>query len=142
MIYTPEKHHRRSIRLKNYDYSLEGACFVTVVCQNRENLFGAIKNGEMVLNDAGKMIETWWCKIPGKFTHTEIDEFMIMPNHFHGILSIVDNVANKNQITVGVDPCVNPVLCVDNERIKGQTHGSAQIKGQTHGSVPTNAKKK
>ncbi len=64
---------------------------------------------------------------------------MIMPNHFHGILSIVDNVANKNQITVGVDPCVNPVLCVDNERIKGQTHGSVptNVKRQIHGSAQT-----
>ena len=54
MTYNPNIHHRRSIRLKEYDYSQNGAYFVTICVQNRECLFGEIVDGEMVLNDAGK----------------------------------------------------------------------------------------
>ena len=60
MKYNPDIHHRRSIRLKRYDYSQNGAYFVTICVQNRECLFGKITNGKMILNDAGKMIEKYW----------------------------------------------------------------------------------
>ena len=129
MIFNPEIHHRRSIRLKSYDYSLEGAYFVTMVCQNRENLFGDIKNGKMFLNDAGKMIETWWQKIPEKFPHAEIDEFVIIPNHLHGILSIV-----------GANPCIRPDVKNKTGTESGDNTVSPlrknAITGQTPGALP------
>ncbi|HHT9152709.1 MAG TPA: transposase [Candidatus Hypogeohydataceae bacterium YC40] len=100
MTYNPEKHHRRSIRLKGYDYSQAGAYFVTVCTHKRECLFGKIVDGEMQLNDAGRMAGKWWCELKNKFTNIELDEYVIMPNHFHGIIII---------ITVGVDLCVSPM---------------------------------
>lgn len=90
MKYNPQIHHRRSIRLKGYDYSQNGAYFVTICVQNRKFLFGKIRNGEMILNDAGKMIEKYWREIPKKYPNVILDAFVIMPNHMHGIL-IIDN---------------------------------------------------
>jgi putative transposase len=84
-----ERHHRRSIRLKGYDYSLAGAYFVTIVTQHRACLFGEVVNGEMLLNDAGKMLQLEWNALPQRFPNIELDEFVVMPNHFHGILVIL-----------------------------------------------------
>ena len=81
--------HRQSIRLRDYDYSQNGAYFVTICCQNKACLFGEIVNGEIRLNDAGKMVEKWWWELANKFPAIELDEFIIMPNHFHGIVVIV-----------------------------------------------------
>ncbi|MCI0595059.1 MAG: hypothetical protein L0Z48_00785 [candidate division Zixibacteria bacterium] len=86
MKYNPDIHHRRSIRLKEYDYAQAGAYFVTVCTQGREDFFGEIKNGEMVLNGAGKMVQTAWDALPERFPEIELDEFMVMPNHVHGII--------------------------------------------------------
>lgn len=88
MNYDKYKHHRRSIRLKGYDYSQAGAYFVTICTQNRECLFGDVVDGEIHLNDVGIMIRDVWRKIPEHFPHAEIDEFIVMPNHFHGIIMI------------------------------------------------------
>ena len=86
MKHDPDKHHRRSIRLKGYDYSQAGAYFVTICTQDRECLFGDIVDGEMRLNDAGHMVRDVWHKIPEHFPYADIDEFVVMPNHFHGII--------------------------------------------------------
>jgi REP element-mobilizing transposase RayT len=103
MAYNPVIHHRRSIRLPGYDYSNAGAYFITICTQNRKCLFGNIIVGatprgcpistpracpEMVLNQAGAMIQTVWDQIPIHYTGTEIDEFVVMPNHIHGIIVI------------------------------------------------------
>lgn len=89
MNYNKYKHHRRSIRLKGYDYAQAGAYFVTICTQNRECLFGDVVDGEMRSNDAGCMIQKWWHESAEKFKNIELDEFVIMPNHFHGIIMIV-----------------------------------------------------
>jgi len=68
MKYNPKIHHRQSMRLKNYDYSQAGLYFITIVTQNRECLFGEIINDEMVLNDAGEMIEKWYGELENKFS--------------------------------------------------------------------------
>ena len=98
-----QKHKRRSIRLQGYDYASDGAYFVTICVQNKECLLGDIKNGGMVLNDAGKMVQKWWKKLETKFSNITLDEHVIMPNHFHGILMI----ANKTK-SVGAIPCNRP----------------------------------
>ena len=90
MKYDPEKHHRHSIRLKGYDYSQAGAYFVTIVTQNRACLFGAVVDGEMRLNETGQIVRRCWLDIPAHFPHAELDEFVVMPNHVHGIIVIVD----------------------------------------------------
>ncbi len=89
MKYNPEKHHRRSIRLKGYDYSQPGWYFVTVVTQNREMLFGDVVNNKMMLDLFGKIIDYHWRKLPRHFKNIVLDEYQIMPNHFHGIIHIV-----------------------------------------------------
>ncbi len=89
MKYDPKIHHRKSIRLKNYDYSQAGLYFVTICTQNQLHLFGEIVHDEMVLNDAGLMVEKWYSELENKFTDMKCREMIIMPNHFH---CIVENV--------------------------------------------------
>ena len=86
MTYNSEFHHRRSIRLKDYDYSKAGAYFVTVCVWNRGCLFGEIKDGDMFLNELGDTVMKCWDSIPTHFPHVETDEFIVMPNHAHGII--------------------------------------------------------
>ncbi|MCK6509065.1 transposase [Myxococcota bacterium] len=92
MKYDPEKHHRRSIRLKGYDYSRAGAYFVTLCTHDLACLFGDMVEGEMRLNDAGRMIQTVWDEIPMFYPGVDVDEFVIMPNHIHGIVVLVGQV--------------------------------------------------
>ena len=86
MLYDPNRHHRRSIRLKEYDYTQPGAYFITICTHDRAGLFGEIVDGEMRLNDCGRVAEQCWLDIPSHFPHAELDAFVIMPNHVHGIL--------------------------------------------------------
>ncbi len=83
--FDPTKHHRRSIRLKGYDYASEGAYFVTIVTQGRECLFGEIINGEMHLSKYGEIVQKWWNEISLHFPNVETGAFIIMPNHIHGL---------------------------------------------------------
>ena len=87
--YNSHIHHRRSIRLQGYDYSQNGAYFVTICTQNRECLLGEIVDGEMRLNDAGVMVKTVWGKLSERFPLVSLGESVIMPNHMHGIICIV-----------------------------------------------------
>jgi putative transposase len=89
MPYNKNIHHRRSIRLKGYDYSQAGLYFITICVQDRKCLFGKIVDGVMVLNDAGKMADNEWVKIPERFTNVQLHEYIVMPNHFHAIMEIV-----------------------------------------------------
>ncbi|OAV75641.1 Transposase [Bacteroidales bacterium Barb7] len=92
MKYNSSIHHRRSIRLKGYDYSQAGLYFVTICVENRECLLGEILDDEMILNDAGKMVETEWLNLRNRYPNVELHEFITMPNHFHGILEITATV--------------------------------------------------
>jgi putative transposase len=83
-------HHRRSIRLKDYDYAQIGAYFVTVVTQSRKCLFGEIIEAEMRLNDAGRITQTAWDDLPNHYAGIECDTFVVMPNHIHGIINLID----------------------------------------------------
>lgn len=94
MAYDPAKHHRRSIRLKDYDYSQAGAYFVTICAQDRAHLFGTVVDGDMRLNDAGRVVEQCWRDIPVHFPQVELDAFVIMPNHVHGIVVITVGAEN------------------------------------------------
>ena len=89
MPYDPDKHNRRSIRLKGYDYSRPGFYYVTICTQDRVERFGTVSDAKMVLNDAGKLVDAEWNRIPERYDHVVMDEYKIMPNHLHGILEIV-----------------------------------------------------
>ena len=104
MPYNPSLHHRRSIRLKGYDYSQDGLYFVTICCQDRICRFGEIKNNEMILNEYGKIAFEEWMKLIEQFSNFELDVFQIMPNHIHGI--IVLNVG----ATLAVAPIANDAV--------------------------------
>ena len=94
-------HHRRSIRLKGYDYSRAGLYFVTICCHNRECLFGKIIGAKnilpdnetpiMKLNDAGKIADECWLEIPNHFPNAILHEHIVMPNHIHGIIELANN---------------------------------------------------
>ncbi|MBI4211506.1 MAG: transposase, partial [Deltaproteobacteria bacterium] len=79
---------RRPIRLRDYDYSQNGAYFVTICTHKRECLFGEIVNGEMQLNDIGRVVVDEWLKTPQIRDEIDLDQWVIMPNHFHGIIVI------------------------------------------------------
>ncbi|HEY5461978.1 MAG TPA: hypothetical protein VIJ95_01865 [Hanamia sp.] len=87
--YNPKIHHRRSIRLKGYDYSQSGLYFITICCQDMICRLGKIANGEMVLNELGTIAYNEWLKLPERFPNFELDLFQIMPNHIHGIVALV-----------------------------------------------------
>jgi REP element-mobilizing transposase RayT len=84
--YNPDKHHRRSIRLKGYDYTAAGAYFITICTHQRECLFGIIEDSEMRLNQLGQIVQFHWLNLPRHHSHVQLDEFIVMPNHFHGII--------------------------------------------------------
>ncbi len=88
MTFDHKIHHRKSIRLRDYDYGQTGAYFITICTQNRECLFGEIIDDDMQLNDAGRIVKTIWQEIPIHYPQVELDEFVIMPNHFHAIFYI------------------------------------------------------
>ncbi len=88
-MYNAAMHHRRSVRFRGYDYSGPGACYVTVCIQGHNCLLGKIALGQMNQNNAGRMVEQAWNCIPQRFPTTDMDEHIVMPNHFHGILRIV-----------------------------------------------------
>ncbi|MCX8102864.1 MAG: transposase [Candidatus Bipolaricaulota bacterium] len=88
MPYNPDKHHRRSIRLKGYDYAQAGAYFVTVCTRDRVYWFGEVIDNQMHLNQAGQIVLTMWEELPERFPEIAIDAHVIMPNHVHGIVWI------------------------------------------------------
>ena len=120
--YNPKIHHRRSIRLKGYDYSQPGFYFITVCAQDREHFFGRIRNKIMGLNDAGIMVHHEWISIPERFPNVKLHEFMVMPNHFHAIMEIV-----------GTTLVVAPNNVKPNKNIAGQM-------GQPQRVAPTGGK--
>ncbi|TCN65405.1 transposase [Acetobacteroides hydrogenigenes] len=91
MNYNPNIHHRQSIRLKGYDYSQAGLYFVTLCLYGRACLFGHIENAEMILNDSGRTAQQCWLDIPNHYPNVVLHEYVIMPNHVHGIVQIVDD---------------------------------------------------
>lgn len=84
MNFDSQKHHRRSIRLPEYDYSQPGVYFITIVTRRRECLFGEIKDGEMHLNDAGQIVWDVWNSLPARYPQIALGTAVVMPNHFHG----------------------------------------------------------
>lgn len=90
MKFDSQKHHRRSIRLQEYDYAQAGGYFVTIVTYQRDLLFGEIVDEEMMLNDFGKIADECWRAIPEHFPNVELGAYVVMPNHVHGIITITD----------------------------------------------------
>lgn len=91
MKFNPDIHHRKSLRLKHYDYRQNGLYFITICCKDRQCLFGNIVANEMNLNNLGEMVRECWLKIPNYYSQVNLHQFVIMPNHIHGIIEIASN---------------------------------------------------
>jgi putative transposase len=118
--YDPNKHHRRSIRLKGYDYAQAGRYFVTFCVKDRQHFFGEIIEDEMYLNDAGIMIEKWYLELENKFPKIRCHEYVVMPNHFHAIVQIIDVVDNVSGDVSGEhtgSPLPNSPIISDEQKI-------------------------
>jgi REP element-mobilizing transposase RayT len=87
--YNPEKHHRRSIRLKGYDYAQSGAYFVTLCVQDRMCVLGDIVRNAMVFSDWGRIVAQSWTWLRDQYAYVDLDAWVVMPNHLHGIIAIV-----------------------------------------------------
>ncbi|MBI3246705.1 MAG: hypothetical protein HYZ50_09380 [Deltaproteobacteria bacterium] len=103
MHFNPEVYHRRSIRLRGYDYTQPGAYFVTVCTEGRACVFGEIVGGEVNLTAAGQVVQRVWDDLPRYYPTVNVNTFVMMPNHIHGIVVL----------TVGAGPraCPTPGLC-------------------------------
>jgi REP element-mobilizing transposase RayT len=102
--------HRHSLRLRDYDYRGAGAYFVTICSYQKECLFGGVVEGEVRLNEAGLSVVRCWQKIPVYFQHVELDEYVVMPNHFHAILHIIETSVGAKQ-GVSASPGFDGVCC-------------------------------
>jgi hypothetical protein len=108
--YNPTIHHRRSIRLKGYDYSQAGLYFITICVQDKTCLFGKVVNGKMALNEAGKIAVSCWLDIPVHFPNATLHEYVVMPNHIHGIVELSGtSVGAKN---------ISPEIGTENETFR------------------------
>ena len=115
--YNPEKHHRRSLRLKGFDYSRSGMYFITICCQDHEHRFGYIENQIMVLNQFGIITQNEWYKLPDRFQNLQLGAFQVMPNHIHAIVILngpiagaILAVAPDANVGAGASPAPTKVL--------------------------------
>ncbi len=114
-----EQHHRRSIRLKDYDYTQNGAYFVTVCAHEKRCMFGHVVDGAMTVNAWGQVVQACWDEIPMHFPMVELDAFVVMPNHVHGIIVITDD--GRDMTCAEINHMQNNISRVTNV---GATHGS------------------
>ena len=113
------KYRVESARFKNWDYSSAAYYFVTICTKNREHYFGNIRDGKMVLSEIGKIADECWAKIPNHFQFVVLGKLIVMPNHVHGIISIV------SPATVG-SPVETPKLGVSTVE-SSETPGTIEI---------------
>ena len=90
MKYNPDKHNRRSIRLKGYDYTRSGFYFITICCYQKQCFFGEIVDEKMWLNQYGEIVSKTYQWLSQRYFYVHLDEWIIMPNHFHGIMVLTD----------------------------------------------------
>ena len=132
MKYDPAKHHRRSIRLKGYDYAQAGAYFVTLCVQGRECVLGDVVDGHRMLNDAGQRADQFWPAVADHFADVEIDTWVTMPNHVHAIIVIGRGVVSTP--TVSTPTVSTPTLGQIVAYFKYQTTKSINQMRETPGA--------
>ena len=102
--HNPDRHRRRSIRLKGYDYSTAGAYFVTLCVKGRGNLLGDIVDGNIQSNEYGRIVETSWEWLGQQYPYVDLDEWVVMPNHLHGIIVIRDDCSDSRIAPTPIAP--------------------------------------
>ena len=128
MYYPDSKSHR----LPDYDYSQPGWYFVTLSTRNMSCLFGSVRNGTINLSDAGRMIERVWHELPRYSSRIDLDIFQVMPNHFHGILIIKEDLGRVQTASVGAehgDPAQQEIAPVSIEH-ESRSHPEKQQHGR------------
>ena len=120
--YNPNIHHRKSIRLKEYNYSQAGLYFITICCQNRICRFGNVVDGEMMLNEFGIVAYNEWVKLSERFSNFELDVFQIMPNHMHGIILL-----NDISVGAGVNPAQNDLYTQNDGKTNDNNRTTARV---------------
>ncbi len=139
-----EHRRRRSIRLPGWDYSTPGAYFVTICIEGRECILGEVRDGAMILSPYGQVVEEHWRRLPRFFPRIELDAFVVMPNHVHGVIVIKDAAASPEHVSASdaatsapapsppvALPCVSPLRCG-----KGVTAGDGRtVCGTQPGSL-------
>ena len=88
MAFDPARHHRRSVRLRDYDYRTPGAYFVTICTRDRMSTLGELAGEHIVLSEAGLLAGSTWESLPSRFPSVQLDAFIVMPNHVHGIVAL------------------------------------------------------
>ncbi len=115
------KYRIKSARLKGYDYSSDGAYFVTICTQSRECFFGNVVDGEVRLTRAGQIVENIWKMISEHYSFVRLDEFVVMPNHFHGIVIINRNIGDGDAINFDDRDAINRVCTMAGVKAGGIT---------------------
>jgi len=100
MNYNPQKPNRKSTRLKEYDYSIPGWYYITICTKNFICWFGKVNSNKVIHSFLGNVVEDFFSKIPEHFKNVEIDEFVVMPNHLHGIAIINDVVGTRDRVSL------------------------------------------
>ncbi|MDQ7009898.1 MAG: hypothetical protein Q9M94_06405 [Candidatus Gracilibacteria bacterium] len=120
--HNPNQTPRKSLRLEKYDYSKAGlhpkstsfrAYFITISTQNKLCLFGKIENNKIDLFEYGKMVEKFWLELENKFDNVKLHKFVVMPNHFHGILEIIETNKNCDCKICRDAPCGDPIMMLN-----------------------------
>jgi len=132
-MYNPDIHHRKSMRWQKHDYSSPGAYYVTICIQDHRCLLGNIDAGVMKLNDAGRAVEHEWLQIPTRFPSMQPDEHICMPNHFHGIIHIVDVPGASDTAHAGAATRAAPTG-VGRGGVVGAATGAAPTLGEAIGA--------
>ena len=114
MKFDPEKHHRQSIRLRNYDYSQPGYYFLIICTHKKQCWLGEIKSDQMHLNQIGKIVANEWLNTPKIRPNFQLDEWVIMPNHLHGIVIINEHISGLVDEKITLSGARNAPLPMEN----------------------------
>jgi REP element-mobilizing transposase RayT len=129
MPYDPNIHHRRSIRLKGYDYSANGAYFITICAKNQECLFGEIANGQILMSDEGKIASRCLRGIPDHYPDATVDANTVMPNHIHFIVRIESNNVGANNVGANMGVGANNYSPLPTTQPIQRPHGTSRTIG-------------
>jgi REP element-mobilizing transposase RayT len=135
-LYNPKIHHRKSIRLKEYDYANANWYYVTICTQGKEHLFGKVINNKVVLNSFGKIVQEEWLRTKEIRKNVDLDYYIIMPNHIHGII-IIEYNANELNINGGRDTMHRNNFNVGATRRVAQNNTPNNNIGASHRLAPT-----
>ena len=123
-------YHRRSIRMKGFDCSASNLFFITICTIDREPLFGKIEDGKMILSEYGEIVKRTWNEIPLHYSNIALDEFIVMPDHVHGIIRICD-ISNREHYSTVTD-------LADSRLVAVKCVGAGFKPAPTHLTVPSN----